>query len=130
MKTVRPTIAIVDDDIPIVTFIEDLFASEGYTTIAWQSGAGAHDLIRREQPGLVIIDLRMEHHEAGWDVLHALRADPATAAIPVVICSADSRALQGRGAVECRTNCAVVEAVRCRETASHRFRIGCFLVIW
>lgn len=119
VESVRRTIAIVDDDKPIVTFMEDLFAAEGYATIAWQSGAGAHDLIRREQPGLVIIDLWMEHHDAGWDVLCALRADPITAAIPVVICSADSRALRGRGTVECRTNCVIVEKPFDVETLLH-----------
>lgn len=104
---------------PIVTFMEELFAAEGYSTIAWQSGAGAHDLIRREQPGLVIIDLWMEHHDAGWDVLHALRADPTRAAIPVVICSADSRVLRERGTVECRTNCVIVEKPFDVETLLH-----------
>ena len=33
----------------------------------------------------MIIDLQMEHPEAGLHVLQKLRADPATAAIPVIV---------------------------------------------
>jgi DNA-binding response OmpR family regulator len=37
----------------------------------------------------VILDIWMETPEAGWQLLELLRLDPATATLPVLVCSAD-----------------------------------------
>jgi CheY-like chemotaxis protein len=42
-----------------------------------------------EQPDLLIVDLHLDWYEAGWDLLNLLRHEPATAALPVIVCSAD-----------------------------------------
>ena len=62
---------------------------EGYRTLPYRQGAGAYELIEHERPDAVIMDIRMEHPRAGLAVLQRLRHDPATAAIPVLICTAD-----------------------------------------
>lgn len=90
------TIAIVDDDEPIVTFMCHLFESEGYHTLSWSRGEGAHALIQHEQPQLVVLDLWLEQHETGWNLLQSLRADPQTAHIPIILCSADITSLRAR----------------------------------
>ena len=50
-------------------------------------GAEALEHVRREPPGLVVLDVMMPGM-SGLDVLAALRADPETAAVPVVMYSA------------------------------------------
>jgi len=47
-----------------------------------------HALILTVQPDLVILDLDLEHPQAGSKVLGLLMVDPATRSIPVMICSA------------------------------------------
>ena len=93
-----PCIAVINDDPAIVDMLTGFLQDAGYETIDCLSGDGSYDLIRREQPALVIIDLQMEYSEAGLHVLQKLRADPTTAHIPVILCSADGRLLRERAA--------------------------------
>ncbi|MFL5801737.1 MAG: response regulator transcription factor [Roseiflexaceae bacterium] len=94
----RTCIAVINDDQAIVDMLTDFLQDAGYETIECFAGDGAYDLIRREHPALVIIDLQMEHREAGLLVLQKLRADPAIADIPAIICSADGRGLREKAA--------------------------------
>jgi DNA-binding response OmpR family regulator len=94
----RPCIAVINDEQAIVEMLTDFLQDAGYETIECLAGDGSYELIRREHPALVIIDLQMEHSEAGVHVLQKLRADPATATIPVIICSADGRLLREKAA--------------------------------
>jgi DNA-binding response OmpR family regulator len=93
-----PCIAVINDDQAIVDMLTDFLQDAGYETIDCLAGDGSYDLIRREHPALVIIDLQMEHPEAGLHVLQKLRADPVTADIPVIISSADGRFLRKKAA--------------------------------
>src|SRR5258706_6461910 len=65
----RTCIAVINDDRAIVDMLTDFLQDAGYETIECFAGEGAYDLIRREHPALVIIDLQMEHPEAGLHVL-------------------------------------------------------------
>ncbi len=83
-----PCIVIVEDDPALQTLLQDALADEGYATASWHRGEGAHELIRHVQPNLVILDLWLEHPDAGSMVLGMLAIDPATQHIPVIICTA------------------------------------------
>ena len=85
--TVR-RIVIVDDDERTQAMLADVLHAAGYTTTSWTRGAGAYEHIRSFQPDLVILDLWLEHPQAGSMVLGLLMTDPATQPIPVIICSA------------------------------------------
>jgi CheY-like chemotaxis protein len=51
--------------------------------------------VRRRHPAAVVLDIRLPGGMDGWDVLAAIKADPETAAVPVVVVSmVDER---GRG---------------------------------
>ena len=105
----RTCIAVINDNQAIVDMLTDFLGDAGYETIECFAGNGSYDLIRREHPALVIIDLQMEHPEAGLHVLQKLRADPATANIPVIICSADGGGLREKAAAIQELNGDVVE---------------------
>jgi CheY-like chemotaxis protein len=81
------TIAVIDDEPAVTTLVEDVLVDEGYTVITWMAGAGAHAIIRERMPAAVLLDMRMETVDAGMDVLRALRQDPQTRAIPVILTS-------------------------------------------
>ena len=56
-----------------------------------QSGAQAIELCRALTPALAILDLSMPGGLSGLDTCRALRQDPATAGMAVLICTASTR---------------------------------------
>lgn len=83
-----PLIAVVEDDIDIQEFLADVLTRAGYRTLFWNRGAGTYEAIRQAQPHLIILDLWLEHREMGSMVLGMLMVDPATKAIPIIVCTA------------------------------------------
>jgi CheY-like chemotaxis protein len=80
-------IVVVDDDVDTLEMMDVLLTEHAYRMILWQDSDSAPALIRREQPQLVILDLQMEHPEAGWLILEQLRQDPLTMQIPAILYS-------------------------------------------
>ena len=60
---------------------------EGYEVITAGSGHGLMEMIERDKPDLVILDIKMAEHD-GLDLLQEIRKDFYN--IPVVLCSAYS----------------------------------------
>jgi CheY-like chemotaxis protein len=88
-----PLIAVVDDDQPFTDLVCDLLNDEGYATLCLYQGVDAHTALKARSPALLILDIWMETATAGLDVLTLLRQDPATADIPVILCSARAQVL-------------------------------------
>jgi CheY-like chemotaxis protein len=82
-----PTVLVVEDDPRAIALVEAVLRSEGYRVVAATRGAEGIDLARREQPGLVILDLLMPEMD-GMEVVDRMRADPLTATIPIMIFTA------------------------------------------
>jgi CheY-like chemotaxis protein len=85
----KPLIAVVNDDPTFLTLMEQVLEEEGYRVTLLHEAGDAYATIKRHQPELVILDLRIGTPDAGWKILEVLRLDPATTAIPIIICSAD-----------------------------------------
>lgn len=83
-------IVVAEDDPAINSLVSDLLRDEGYEVHSCVSGVEALQVIARVQPDLVIADVQMETRDAGLRLLAQLRADPATARIAVILCSADA----------------------------------------
>ena len=86
----QPVIAVVDDDQVMLETTGAVLSEEGYEVVSWAEGKTAYDFIRQHTPALAIVDLRMEHPQAGWITIHMLRLDPHTANIPVLVCTGDT----------------------------------------
>jgi CheY-like chemotaxis protein len=89
-KASRHTVLYIEDNLANVKLIEHVFASRGDIDLvpAMQGRLGL-DLARREPPALVLLDLHLTDMD-GRDVLRQLRAEPATADLPVIVLSADA----------------------------------------
>ena len=59
----------------------------GYRVLTAGSGREALEIVRREEPDLILLDLMMPDMN-GYDVCRQLRADPATSFLPIVIVTA------------------------------------------
>jgi signal transduction histidine kinase/DNA-binding response OmpR family regulator len=71
----------------------DRFAGEGYRALASEAAADGLALAREHKPDAVVVDIMLPGLD-GWQVLHALKSDPTTRHIPVIIVSAiDNRPL-------------------------------------
>ena len=88
----RPRIKIVyvEDNLSNIRLIERLVERRPHVElITAMQGGLAIELARHHRPELILLDLHLPDIH-GADVLASLRADPATAEIPVVILSADA----------------------------------------
>jgi CheY-like chemotaxis protein len=77
----------IDADPLALELIQAVLGPEGYEVLKATSGQEGVQLAQRERPGLVILDLLMPGMD-GFDVVEALRGDPATEAIPIIILTA------------------------------------------
>ena len=80
-------ILVVDDEPQNCKLLELLLASEGYVTQTAASGREALELVAHRPPDLVLLDVMMPGLD-GYAVAAALKADPLTAGIPVIMVSA------------------------------------------
>ncbi len=68
--------------------IETLVSARGYRVESVSTGAKAIDIATMEPPGLVLLDLMLPGEFDGFEVCRRLRADPATADVPIIVISA------------------------------------------
>ena len=81
------TLLIVDDKPQNLRLISDFLAEQGFELMLTRNGPQALERARRAQPELVLLDLRMPEMD-GFEVCRRLKADPATADIPVIFMTA------------------------------------------
>lgn len=77
-------ILVVDDSQPIATIIEVALKKEGYEVIVGQDGVEGLKLALVEKPDLIICDSVMPRMD-GFALIRALRSNPATAHIPMIL---------------------------------------------
>lgn len=84
-------IAVVSRDQAYLDLICQILAEEGYRTLVWTDGKHAYEMICRDRPALVLLDLWLEHRYAGEMVLAMLQLAPDTRNIPVIAATSDVR---------------------------------------
>src|SRR5690606_6239648 len=82
----RAHILLADDNADMREYVRHLIGKEFFVTTA-RDGAEALELIRTQPPDLVLSDVMMPKVD-GIALLHALRNDPSTVDIPVILLSA------------------------------------------
>ena len=80
------SVLVIDDDSDIVRVVTAALEDEGYRVLA-SLGSAAIEIARELHPDVVLLDLRMPGMD-GAEVSQRLRADPATAGIPIIVVSA------------------------------------------
>jgi two-component system KDP operon response regulator KdpE/two-component system response regulator VicR len=79
-------IVVADDDRMFRKAAETTLRRQGYAVTTASDGEEALQLIRAEQPDIIVLDLIMPKLQ-GFDVLQVLKQDSVTAAIPVIVLS-------------------------------------------
>lgn len=80
-------VVLVEDEIHIAEAIRFLLGREGWRVEMLANGATAVDVIRNVAPELVILDVMLPG-KTGFEILHELRADPATQNLPILMLTA------------------------------------------
>ena len=86
MQHEQARILVVDDIAQNVKLLADLLAVKGYAVTTASSGEEALAKVASDAPDLVLLDVMMPGM-SGYEVCRRLRADPATALLPVVLCT-------------------------------------------
>src|SRR5918995_6387016 len=80
-------ILVVEDDPDIADLIRHYLEKSGHAVQLLGSGAAVLPRVRGERPDLIVLDLMLPGLD-GLMVCQALRADPLTAAIPIIMVTA------------------------------------------
>lgn len=83
-------ILIVDDELESVKLVGLMLQRHGYEIAAAQTGAQAMSKAISENPDLVILDVMMPDID-GYEVCRRLRANPATADLPIIMFTAKTQ---------------------------------------
>ena len=77
----------VDDDPEIVAMLTMRLTKRGYKVASANDGKRALELARRELPDVILLDVMMPG-KSGWEVARALKQDPVTQKVKIVMVSA------------------------------------------
>ncbi len=80
-------ILVVDDDPAIVKVVRSYLEQAGYEVLTAADGERALQIVRRERPDLVVLDVMLPHRD-GWELTRTIRADAALAAMPIILLTA------------------------------------------
>ena len=102
-------ILVADHDPLHLAMIQEILLEEGYHNVC---AVSEHDLwgcILHTRPDLVMVDVNTAHGDDGWAVVTSLRSDLASADIPIVVCSTDTRMLREKSDWLRTLHCAILE---------------------
>jgi len=77
-------VLVIDDDAAVHDLMRRSLEKDGFHIETAADGKTGLELARRLKPAVITLDVMMPHLD-GWSVLTSLKADPATAAIPVIM---------------------------------------------
>ena len=80
-------ILVVDDEPDVCAYLARLFRDNGYETASAADGAEALDMVRKEKPDLITLDLSMPN-KSGVGFYREIRSAPEYRGVPVVFVTA------------------------------------------
>jgi len=83
-------ILLVDDDMDTLRLVGLMLQRQGYEVRAASNGLQALSLAQAELPDLILLDVMMPEMD-GYEVARRMRADPATAEVPIIMFTAKTQ---------------------------------------
>ncbi|MGE0557134.1 MAG: response regulator transcription factor [Burkholderiales bacterium] len=108
------TLLIIEDETPIRANLRQLLQLEGYTVLETANGEEGVAAAHARQPDLVLCDILMPGMD-GYAVLAALRASPATKALPFIFLTASANRSEREQAIARGADEYLVKPVRIAE---------------
>jgi CheY-like chemotaxis protein len=89
----KPVVLIVDDEPDIVELITIFLRTKNYATLNANSGNACLDILKKQIPDLILLDVRMEPMD-GWQTLEQIKKNPDFKSIPVLMLTGDTLTAQ------------------------------------
>ncbi|MGG5889041.1 response regulator [Falsiroseomonas sp. HC035] len=86
-----PKLLLVEDHEEIWDFLSRRLRRRGFDVVLAHDGQAGVDKVRSDRPDLVLLDMNLPVMD-GWTAARALKADPGTAAIPIIALTAHALA--------------------------------------
>jgi CheY-like chemotaxis protein len=87
MTSTPKTVLIIEDEADAADLFAEMMRVSGFRVLKTTNSTPAIDIINRERPDVVILDIMMPE-TSGLDIMHLMHDDPDLARIPVVVVSA------------------------------------------
>jgi CheY-like chemotaxis protein len=84
LRTSRSTVLVIDDDLVVHDLMRRSLEKDGFLVEVAADGKTGLELAKQLKPEVITLDVMMPGMD-GWAVLSALKTDPSTAAIPVIM---------------------------------------------
>ncbi|MBI2975627.1 MAG: response regulator [Chloroflexi bacterium] len=92
MADQKKHIVCIEDDAGIIDLVKVILTRKGYRVSGAVGGREGLELIEREKPDVVLLDLMMPDMD-GWEVFHQMRARESTRHIPVIVVTAKAQSI-------------------------------------
>lgn len=93
-------ILLVDDDADFLEMHMAVLQNHGYEVFTAMSGQEGLERVRTEMPDLIILDLMMEKHDAGFSFSKTIKTDPLFKKIPILMVTSVAEATGYRFSLE------------------------------
>ena len=93
-------ILLVDDDPDFLEMHKTVLESRGYEVFTATSAQEGLGRVRAEMPDLIVLDLMMEKHDAGFSFSKTIKTDPLFRKIPILMVTAVAEATGYRFSLE------------------------------
>jgi len=84
------SIVYIEDDVEMIDLVHLILSRRGFTVKGAEGGISGLELVLKEPPDLVLLDLMMPDKD-GWDVYQQMKANPSTKDIPVIVITAKTQ---------------------------------------
>jgi two-component system response regulator VicR len=90
LKTQSKRLAYIEDETEMIDLVRLILGRHGFTILGAKGGREGIDLVRKELPDLVLLDLMMPDMD-GWEVYHQIKSEERTRDIPVIVITAKAQ---------------------------------------
>ena len=90
MRKESKRLAYIEDESEMIDLVRIILGRRGYTVLGANGGREGLELVRKELPDLVLLDLMMPDMD-GWDVYHQIKSEELTRDIPVIVITAKAQ---------------------------------------
>lgn len=97
---VKGKILLVDDDPDFLEMHKAVLENRGYEVFTATSAQEGLGRVRTEMPDLIVLDLMMEKHDAGFSFSRTIKTDPLFRKIPILMVTSVAEATGYRFSLE------------------------------